>query len=144
VFWPSITALSRIFHLLQYGADNSSLAFSIAPYLSVPLLTTTTTTSTGTTTAEPQTKGSSRTYLRCLFNARCVVNKLYEFQQLLCVKKYDLVFIIETWLHSNLANRLLDPRAIYTVYRKDRSGSHRGGLAILVHRNLCVMYVVCC
>ena len=36
----------------------------------------------------------------------------------------------------------MDPRAIYTVYRKDRSGSHHGGVAVLVHRNLCVAEVI--
>jgi len=36
VFWLSITAWSRIFHPLLYGADNSSLAFSVAP--KIPLM----------------------------------------------------------------------------------------------------------
>jgi len=70
---------------------------------------TTTTTGTDTATAEPQTKERSRTYLCCLFNARSIVYKLYALQQLLYVKKYDLVYVTEMWLHSDIANGLLDP-----------------------------------
>ena len=67
---------------------------------------------------------------------------MYELQQLLYIEKYDLVFITETWLHGDITDGLLDPRGMYTVYRKDRSGSHHGGVAVLAHRNLCVAEVV--
>ena len=61
---------------------------------------------------------------------------------MLYVEKYDLVLITETWLHSDITNGLLDPRGIYTVCRKDRNGSHHGGVAILMHRNLHVAEVI--
>jgi len=117
--------LLQLQHPLLGGTDNDqtvSTTSGSTSCSSVPLPSNTTTTG-AVATAEPQTKESSRTYLCCLFNARSVVNKLYELQQLLYVEKYDLVFITETWLHSDITNGLLDPWGIYTVYRKDRYGS---------------------
>jgi len=44
----------------------------------------------------------------CLFHARSVVNKVSELQQMLCTGNYDMLFITETQLHTEIPSCLLD------------------------------------
>jgi len=62
-----------------------------------------------------------------LLNARSLVNKTHEFQQLLYCCSYDLILVTETWLWSEISSGLLDPKSRYYVLRQDRTDSHHGG-----------------
>ena len=70
-------------------------------------------------------------------NARSIVNKLPELQELVNRKKPDVVAITETYLHSDISNTVLGLTG-YEVFRKDRSigNDHRGGTLIAVKSTL--------
>ena len=80
-------------------------------------------------------------YNCCMFNARSLVNKVPQLQQLLYCGSYNILLVIETWLHSSITNGLLDPQSLYTVIRKDRIDSHHGGVAAFLKHNLCSVEV---
>ena len=71
----------------------------------------------------------------CLFNARSVVNKVPELHHILYCENYDMLFITETWLTTEVSSGLLDPQSHYHIIRKDRSGNIGGGVAAFVKRN---------
>ena len=37
------------------------------------------------------------------------------------VHSYDLIFVIETWLHSGILNSIIDPEGRYFIIRRDRN-----------------------
>ena len=76
-------------------------------------------------------------YNCCILNARSIVNKLPELHYLLYNNNYSVICITETWLHSEITGGLLDPLSIYHTIRKDRVGSHHGGVAVLIKRLMC-------
>ena len=49
---------------------------------------------------------------------------------MLYCKKYNFMFITETWLHSSISSGLLDPHSAYHIFRKDHVDSHYGGVAV--------------
>ena len=57
------------------------------------------------------------------------MNKLPELYELLYsdTDKFDVLCITETWLHCGVTSGLLDPHSAYSVLRKDRNASKRGG-----------------
>jgi len=71
-----------------------------------------------------------------LFNARSICNKLFELQHLLYVENCDCVFITESWLNSDITDALIDPRALYSVIRKDRIGTRGGGVCAISQEGL--------
>ena len=87
-------------------------------------------------------RSNYRTCFCCVLNARSVVNKICELQQLLYNTSYDIVLVTETWLHDGISSGALDPRSVYNIIRKDREGSHHGGgVAVFVKRSLCIAEV---
>ena len=77
-----------------------------------------------------------------LLNARSLVNKTHEFQQLLYCCSYDLILVTETWLCSEISSGLLDLKSRYYVLRQDRTDSHHGGgVAAFVSQHLSVCQV---
>lgn len=74
---------------------------------------------------------------RCnLFNARSLVNKLSELHHLLYTDTdVDCLLVTETWLHDEIPNGLLDPKAMYNVLRCDRIGGTGGGVCVLIRRS---------
>ena len=77
-----------------------------------------------------------------MFNARSLVNKTCELQQLLYSSKYDILLVTETWLHSGVNSALLDPTSAYHILRKDRpENCYGGGVAVIAKRSLCVAAV---
>ena len=68
---------------------------------------------------------------------------MHEFQQVLYCCNYDIIFVTETWLHSEVSSGLFDPKSDYYVLRHDRADSHHGGgVAAFVGRHLTVCEVV--
>ena len=69
-----------------------------------------------------------------LLNARSIVNKLPELSNLLSASNLGLICITETWLNPSVTDRLVCDGKRYSVFRKDRSASIRGGgVCILVN-----------
>lgn len=66
------------------------------------------------------------------FNARSICNKLFELHQLLS-SNLAIICITETWLTSSINDSLLIDQYNYSVYRKDRSNRHGGGVCILIN-----------
>ena len=54
--------------------------------------------------------------------------------------KYDIIFVTETWLHSDFPDSLLLPNHVYHIFRKDRGGGY-GGVAIFVKNSLKAVFV---
>ena len=70
-----------------------------------------------------------------LFNARSVANKLPELHQMLySVNKTCCYCITETWLNDRLSNGLLDPQAMFTIFRDDRQRSRGGGVCLFINK----------
>ena len=40
---------------------------------------------------------------------------------LLNSSEYDIIFVNESWMHSDFSDSLMIPNSIYTVFRKDSS-----------------------
>ena len=51
-----------------------------------------------------------------------------------------MVFVTETWLHTDVSSGLLDPKSKYVILRKDRNGKG-GGVCAFVKRNINVMTI---
>ena len=70
---------------------------------------------------------TSKNILRCMsLNARSICNKLNEFNDLVKLKKVDLVAVTETWLHQRIMDtEILDSN--YIIFRRDRPQLQRGG-----------------
>ncbi len=89
----------------------------------------------GTTVS--RTHGNPNFVKLVLFNARSLVNKLFDLQHM-CANTIipDVVAVTETWLSSSHNDALLQPYIdSYTIYRCDRD-SRGGGAAIFVHDSL--------
>ena len=68
------------------------------------------------------TKNNSISTLNvCMFNARSIVNKTAYLKSFIQQNKYNLIFIVETWLNKLLDNfdSLICPHS-YNIIRKDR------------------------
>jgi len=76
-----------------------------------------------------------------MFNAHSVVNKVLELHQYLYCEIYDMLFITETWLTTEISLGLLDLQFHYHILRKDRI-SVGGGAAAFVKRYLLVSEVI--
>lgn len=67
---------------------------------------------------------------------------MHEFQQVLYCCNYDIIFVTETWFHSEVDSGLLDPKSDYYILRKDRIGPrHGGGIAAFISRSFTVCSV---
>ena len=67
---------------------------------------------------------------------------MHEFQQVLYCCNYDIIFVTETWFHSEVDSGLLDPKSDYYILRKDRIGPHHGGgIAAFISRSFTVCNV---
>ena len=64
----------------------------------------------------------------CLFNARSIVNKLYNFQRYIYSMDFAIVALTETWLAYSIFNNEILPVG-FTIYRKD-CGSRGGGIML--------------
>ena len=73
-----------------------------------------------------------------LLNARSIANKLSELHHLLYVENCDMVFITESFLHESVGNGFLDPKAAYSILRKDRQDGKGGGVCAIVKGDICV------
>ena len=65
-------------------------------------------------------------------NAQSIKNKLSDLHDLLYSFEFNVVLLSETWLITNLTDALLDPRGLFTIFRKDRVLRAGGGVCILV------------
>ena len=64
-------------------------------------------------------------------NARSIKNKLSDLHGLLYMSDYNVIALSETWLLPQLTDAIIDPRGLYTVYRKDRERKVGGGVCLL-------------
>ena len=66
------------------------------------------------------------------FNARSVVNKIHLIYSFLLNNSnaFDLIFITETWLTSNILDSMICP-AGYNILRHDRFGARGGGVLVI-------------
>lgn len=89
-------------------------------------------------------------------NARSVVNKLAELHDLLYSNAYDILCFTESWLNVKVTDGLLDPQALFNIYRSDRPNNSGGGVFVAIKKNIqshslifettdldCVEVVVC-
>ena len=77
------------------------------------------------------------------FNAHSLVNKLHEFHLFVSNVKPALVAVVESWFKTNLSDSLLCPKD-YRLFRKDRTTSEGGGVAIFVRKDIMVNEVDLC
>ena len=70
----------------------------------------------------------------CLLNTRSLVNKLSNFQSLVCSSDYSIFCITETWLSKDIFDNEILPYG-YSIYRKDRD-SRGGGVLLAVKNNI--------
>jgi hypothetical protein len=70
-----------------------------------------------------------------LFNARSLVNKLTELNDLLCGNKYDIILVTETWLNDTIPDSFVCTHC-YDIFRADRDNKRGGGVAVLFRKNL--------
>jgi hypothetical protein len=71
------------------------------------------------------------------FNAQSLRNKLSSFHDLLYGSDFNIICITESWLCKNFSNGLLDPRGLYTIFRRDRISTFpAGGVCILIRKTL--------
>ena len=79
--------------------------------------------------------------MRCkLFNAQSLCNKLNDLNILLLASDFDLIFVIETWLHSDINDSLLLSNSSYSLIRKDRPDTC-DGVAIFVKHCLKIVRI---
>ena len=69
-------------------------------------------------------------------NARSIVNKLPEWYHLMYACNYDIIFVTETWLNSEIPSSLLDPNSCFDVIRCDRPLGRGGGVCCMVSKKL--------
>jgi len=65
-----------------------------------------------------------------------------DLYHLLCSERYDVILITETWLSDRIPNSLIAPSNLYTVMRRNRQGSPRGGVCAFITKPFCVTEVV--
>ncbi len=69
-----------------------------------------------------------------LLNARSVVNKLLDLNNLLSISNLGLICITETWLNPSITDGLICNGQNYSIFRKDRTPpTHGGGVCVLVN-----------
>jgi len=67
-------------------------------------------------------------------NARSIVNKIAEFYYLIYSHRYDIIFVVETWLKDYITNGFTDPKGAYRIIRYDRSSAKGGGVCVLISK----------
>ena len=96
--------------------------------------------STGPSFTQPSTTTTfaNSTLLKCYyFNSRSITNKLDSLLVMLDSHLYDVIFITETWLSTNIPDSMLTSSTGYTIIRKDRElGTIGGGVAILIKNSI--------
>lgn len=78
----------------------------------------------------PKYTSKNKQLKACYFNARSIVNKAIYLSDLLSSAEYDIVFIVETWMTSNVQSSLICPPG-YDILRVDRTGKKGGGIVTL-------------
>ena len=68
-------------------------------------------------------------------NCRSLLPKLDELILINSVDKFDTIFLTETWLHSNITDRVVNIQN-YSIFRHDRHKCKGGGVAIYVKNNV--------
>ena len=76
----------------------------------------------------------------CYFNARSIANKSLHLHNFISSSNYDIIFIVETWLNSNLHDALVCPQG-YNVIRRDRLDQKGGGVLVLYRSHLTITEV---
>ena len=72
-----------------------------------------------------------------------MVNKLPELHyRLYSSDKADCLCVTESWLHDGLPNGLLDPQAMYDIFRCDRSNGRCGGVCVLIQRKMVALQIM--
>ena len=72
-----------------------------------------------------------------LINARSVVNKLPELHSLIYGSAdTDCFCFTETWLTESVADGMLDPESMFTVFRSDRQRARGGGVCLLINKHI--------
>ena len=90
----------------------------------------------GTYAAPTATTDPDIGFLKCkMFNARSLCNKMNELKTFVNYEKPDLLFITETWLNSFTPDSLIVHELNYSIFRKDRPHSSRGGGVCIMSRN---------
>lgn len=67
-------------------------------------------------------------------NARSVLNKIDELEQILLIHDPDVAVVTETWLHAGISDDEVIPPS-YKVIRRDR-GARGGGVALLIRKEI--------
>ena len=77
-----------------------------------------------------------------MFNARSIVNKTAYLNSFIQQNKYNLIFIVETWLNKLLDNfdSLVCPHG-YNIIRKDRHNKKGGGVLLIYKSTLRIIDV---
>ena len=65
-------------------------------------------------------------------NAQSIKNKLSDLHDILYSFAFKVILFSETWLIPNLSNAMLDPRGLYSIFRKDRDNRFGGGVCIFI------------
>jgi len=73
--------------------------------------------------------------LKCLYTNACSIgNKQGEMETMMSLENYDLVAITETWWdESHDWHTVIEG---YRLFRKDRKGRRRGGVALYVRKRI--------
>jgi len=75
-----------------------------------------------------------------LIQCKKCCEQVRELHTVLYDENFDMVFVTETWLHTDVSSGLLDPKSKYVILRKDRNGKG-GGVCAFVKRNINVMTI---
>jgi len=75
--------------------------------------------------------------------ARSLCNNLPDLYCLLYSNQIDILFITESWLHSDIPDGLLDPNSKYNVVRHDRPDQRGGGACIMIDKKLPYYEIIC-
>ena len=72
------------------------------------------------------------------FNARSITNKFlfFHFEIIVGKKSPDFIAITETWLNDSYPDSLFPCHKEYSIFRKDRTNSIGGGVALLVKNSI--------
>ena len=73
------------------------------------------------------------------FNARSIVNKIFELKALLLSQDFTFVFITETWLKPFYPDSFLDDSDLFRALRCDRLFDRGGGVCVIYKTSLAPM-----
>ena len=76
-----------------------------------------------------------------LCNARSIVNKFPEMNQLMYSMTYDIILVTESWLTEGISSGLIDPCNRFTIIRRDRCSGRGGGVCALIDKSIAVAEV---